>query len=465
MNFTGLIFLIAAHYISGKGLLKLFNVNLSPIALNCLSLIIGVPLISFAPCILQLLHVPITLASVSVAITIMFFAFSIPLLRNFKLPVFHRINMPKSYEWAALIICFSLMFYSVWRCFYFPPLSRDALTGPELIAEFTIREKTMINSVFNVDLTTTNNYYKSPYVTSLQIIYKLLVCPFGQLWLSVIFVCFTIWLYDLLKERIHPILAGVLLILFMTIAEMFAYTFLILYDYSNTVFFFLGFYFLMKYFKSGYFRELMLSAFLFGVATYIRTETLVLVVMVLPLVFIHFRTKYMSGVMIIKQLSLFMVAPVAFYFLCMHVFVALFIPIPFDFSSQLNPDLNNFAFFFERLKEINTRLIFSEYALGLWGYFIYIFLVFLAIDIIWKRRFNLEARTALYGIALVYLGLGLLGYLIPHVDLMNTTKRGLFKALPLMLLYLANSNSLLTISEYLKKLEYKPTKDNDVIIN
>ncbi|MFI5195924.1 MAG: hypothetical protein ACHQD8_02450 [Chitinophagales bacterium] len=50
--------------------------------------------------------------------------------------------------------------------------------------------------------------------------------------------------------------------------------------------------------------------------------------------------------------------------------------------------------------------------------------------------------------------MALLGYLIPLVDLMNTTKRGLFKALPLMLLYMANSASLQRISEAIKQWEF-----------
>jgi cbb3-type cytochrome oxidase subunit 3 len=458
MNFTGLIFLLIAHYITGKGVLKLFKIETGQTEQFCLALITGIPLVSFGPCVLQILKIPITGTSAATITAIIGAICSIPLFINFKKPVLPKLKLPKLYELPALSVCILLILFSIWRCFYFPPYSRDVLSGPELIAEYTVSEHTMINSVFNVDLSTSNNYYKSPYITCLQIIYKLLVTPFGQTWLSILFVAFIIWLYGILKSRIHPILAGVILLLFLCIQEMFAYSFLILYDYSNAVFFFAGFYFLSKFMKSGRENEFIFSAFMFGLATYIRTETLVLIAFILPMLFVHFFRKKESITNNLKQLGVFFVLPFAFYFICMHIFVALFVPIPFNFHEQINPDLGNIGLLTERISGITGGLVFSDISVGLWGYFIYIFLGIFAIDLVWKRKFNLEARLALFGIVLVYFGIAFLGYLIPHVDLYNTSKRSMFKLFPLMLLYLANSDLLLTISGFLNRLEYDQQK-------
>ena len=57
------------------------------------------------------------------------------------------------------------------------PTSRDALSGPEAIAEFAVREHSMINSFFNIDLSTTNNQFKSPFLISLQMICKMAGFP------------------------------------------------------------------------------------------------------------------------------------------------------------------------------------------------------------------------------------------------------------------------------------------------
>ena len=89
--------------------------------------------------------------------------------------------------------------------------------------------------------------------------------------------------------------------------------------------------------------------------------------------------------------------------------------------------------------------------LRLFGSFFYFFLVVLIADIIWPRRFNRESLISLYGIAVVYVGLAFLGYLFPLVDIHNTTKRGFFKLLPIILLYLGNSGLLLCLSGKISK--------------
>src|SRR5438045_3136812 len=98
---------------------------------------------------------------------------------------------------------------------------------------------------------------------------------------------------------------------------------MILYDYSNMVFFFCGFYFLIKYADEHKANHLLFSAFLFGLATYIRTETLILVVFIAPLVMLYlYKAKErMNGGAI--KLGAFILFPAIFYFLCIHVFVRL----------------------------------------------------------------------------------------------------------------------------------------------
>jgi len=454
MNLLGLLFVLTAHYFSGRGILRLFRVTLPRLQIFCASMIIGVAVLSFVPCFVQLMNIAITVTSVSIGIGVVTWLLIIPLVINFKKPVFQKIVLPARYEWPFIIILIFLMAVSVWRCFYYPPLSRDMLTGPELIAEYTVRESTLVNSVFSIDLTTTNNYFKSPFITGLQIIYKLLVCPFGQLWLSVIFVSFTTWLYALMRRAIHPLLGGLLLLFFISIPDLYAYTYIILYDYSNTVFFFCGFYFLYRDSESQLTADILLATFLFGLATYIRTETLVLVVMTAPLLFtILYRLKVPA-----KKATLYAAAflgiPALFYVVCIHVFVRNFIPIPFDLGSQVNPQLSHVSVFFARLWDMNRYLIFSRWGISEYGYFIFLFCYLLLLDVCCIRRFNRASLIALYGIAVVYFGIAFLGYLLPLYDLDNTTKRGLFKLLPLMFLYMCNSGVLLRLSAALEKWEY-----------
>ena len=459
MNFAGLLFLIITHYLCGRGLLQLFKLQLSNALTICFSVMIGVPLLSFVPCFVQLLHIPITATSISVAIIIFTVICSIPLLINFKRPQFKKIVLPELYELPFLLVCLCLVILSVWRCYYYPPTARDMLSGPELLAEYTVREKTMINSVFTIDLHTTNNYFKSPYITCLQIIYKLLVQHFGQVWMSVLYLPFITFIYTMLRERLHPFLASLLLFFFMAIPDLFAYSFVMLYDYSNMVFFFTGFYFLVKHLENKQSNYFAFSVFLFGLATYIRVETVVLIGMMalLPLyIYYKERTGFKK---IAVRLSLLLGVPFIFYIICMQVFVRNFVPIPYHATNDINHKLSDISVFFSRIGAINDVLIFGDQGRIVYGYFMRVFLALFIADFILfltnrkTRGFNMEARYALFGIAVVYLGLPFMGYLFPLFDLMNTTKRGMFKLLPIMLLYMSNSGLIQKLSDQLKKWE------------
>ena len=95
----------------------------------------------------------------------------------------------------------------------------------------------------------------------------------------------------------------------------------------------------------------------------------------------------------------------------------------------------------------------------MYGYFIYVFYILVAADFIFKRRkYTEEAKLFLYGVGVVMVGLAFIGYLLPLADLSNTTKRGMFKLIPLILLYLADSSIVQSLSRGLTKWENPPAK-------
>ena len=219
MPFLAFLLLALLFLLSGYGLLQLFGLRLKTAYTITLSLLLGVALASFLPFLLQLCFIPLTGFTVFGSLTLAAALLNIPTARAirqkglaaYRAALFPRRFQVTTYEIPFWIIIGFLVFVSVWRCYYLPPTSRDALSGPEAIAEFAFREHTMINSFFNIDLWSTNNQFKSPYLISLQLIFKLAGFPFGQLWLSIVFVSFTVFLYNALKETLHPILAGILL--------------------------------------------------------------------------------------------------------------------------------------------------------------------------------------------------------------------------------------------------------------
>lgn len=463
MNFPGLLFLLITQYFTGRGLIQLCKTQMRPLLLFCFSMISGVAIFSFLPFFIELLHIPITTGSVSISIGIVTLLFMIPLfgiIKSFKMPTFKDLfGGLQLYEAPFLIIFVLLMALSLWRAWYYPPNARDMLSGPEVMADFALKEKHIINSLFHIDLQSTNNYLKPPFITSLQIIYKMFVQPFGQTWLSILFVNFIIIVYTLLKEKLHPVILCIMLLYFFGMPEVFGYSYLMLFDYSNMVFFFGGFYFINKYFENKEMGNFAFSVFMFTIATYVRTETLILVGMVLPLIMFHQYKDKMPAAKSVIRLAVFVFIPFIVYFLCMNVYVKHFIPIKYDVSNDINKNLGDVSFFFNRVTDMSTKLIFSDTAgMYYYGYYPWVFMFIIVIDIIMvatgSKKFTTEGRTFLYGIVMVYIGLAFIGYVLPLADLLHTTKRGLFKLFPLILIYYRNSPFLLMITNSVNKWEY-----------
>lgn len=460
MTFIGFIFLLLIQFLSGWGLVQMFGAEPHRLKRTALCFAVGVALVSMVPFFLELARIPIDLTSVLAGMLLLCALVNIPGLRKWRTWSFKGMKVRwlpsfKLYEWPFMVVFALILIASVWRAYYFPPNARDVLSGPEVVAEYAVKEHTMINSVFTVDLQTTNNYQKPPFITGLQIIYKLFGFPFGQVWLSVLTLAFTVFLYQALREKVHAIIAGLMLLFFFAIPELYAYTFIILFDYPNMVFFFFAFYYLVRYLSSGKANEFYFATVLFGIASYIRLETLFFVGLLLPAIWISaakhkfgFATTAIRSLMLLGASSLF-------YILWVKVFMAYYMPGQFNIKNQFNTHLSSLLPLWERFRDLNIRLLFGRLSPLLWGYYFPAFLTLLAGEIAFFRRLSRESRNWIYGITIIYLGLPVMGYLLPLVDLMHTTKRSLFKILPLMLMALANNGLLQMLSQRISSWEEK----------
>jgi hypothetical protein len=140
----------------------------------------------------------------------------------------------------------------------------------------------------------------------------------------------------------------------------------------------------------------------------------------------------------------------------MNLFLKKYIPGNYSVGTDINPHLTDISNLFKRLSDIVTVLTFSQYGFNYFGYFIKIFLFIAAVDLVAFRKFNREQVNYLYGLLAIYLGLGLIGHILPLADLEHTTKRGMFKLFPLMLMYICNSNSLIWLTEKIRNWEFPP---------
>lgn len=457
-NWVMFIALTLLQCLTGLGLASLFKIWLKPAMLVALWMLIGIAVFSFIPFLLQLFFIPLTSVNVFVALIIACLLLNIKYNRsihNVKMVWQDRSFDIRLYEIPFLIAIIVIALISIWRCYYLPPTPRDLTSGAEVIAKYAVREKTMINSVFSVNLESTNNQYKPPFITSLQVIYKYAGFPFGQVWLSTIFISFLVFLYHALSNTLHRIIAGLLIVAFLAIPEMYAYTFMVLFDYPNAVYFFLSAYFLFAYFYLGDKKFLPFSGLLMGIATYTRSETVCFAgLMALIILWHHIRHWKGMGKLLLSIVT-YLLPPLILYLLSITIYINYYLPSAYNIKGLINPDLLNLRLLYTRFITINARLIFSEQGIIYYGYFIFIFLFFLLVDLVIYRKLNSAARNCLFAVLVIYLGLPLLGHILPLLDIDNTTKRGFLKMFPLMLLYLSHSTFLLSLSERIRKWEAK----------
>lgn len=449
MSWLLLLILILWQGITGLGLISLFNIKCRPAMMIALWFLAGIAVFSFIPFLLQLLYIPLTSTAVYAALMVVMLLLNIRYTKNRMLlkQVLHELRFSiRLYDIPFLLVITAIVFISVWRCFYLPPTSRDLTSGAEVIAEYAVREKTMLNSVFTVNLETTNNQFKPPFITSLQIIYKYAGFYFGQIWLSTIFIAFLVFLYQALAQQLHRILAWALLLIFLAIPEMYAYTFMVLFDYSNAVFFFLSAYFLFD--RDAY--NIKLSGLFMGIATYVRSETLILACF-MALYILWKRKRW------IYNAAWFLAPAFLLYVLSVTIYINVYLPVPYDVKGLVNPELFNPASLLKRFIALNDEIIFNHQGVIYYNYIFFIFLAVLGSDLVYSYKLNPAARNWLFAVLVLYLGYPLLGHVLPLLDLHNSTKRGLFKIFPLMLLYMGNSPLLNELSAKIKTWELAPT--------
>ena len=453
-----IIVLSLVQFATGFGLLSLFKIQLKPAMHLTLSVLMGIGVFSVVPFLLQLFFVPLTGLNVFLSLALSCLLLNVrpkTRLRQLKRVLQQTKFSIRLYEIPFLLVMTFIILISVWRCFYLPPTSRDLTSGAEVIAEYTVREKTMINSVFTLHLETLNNHFKSPFIVSLQVIYKYAGLPFGQVWLSSIFICFIIFLYHALGLTLHRMLAGLLIVCFLANPEMYAYTFLVLYDYSNAVFFFLSAYFLIEFLRSGHRHHIVFAGLLMAVATYIRSETLVLAMLLsLAIVWHYIKTKGRMVKMMVAGAWFLLPAALA-YLVMANIYINHYLPIHYDVGNLLNTDLLNLRPLWDRFIDINLVYLFSLNGAKYYGYLFFIFFIVLVADMFYSKKQNAAADRWLYAVVVVYAGMPLLGFLLPLLDLDNSTKRGLFKMFPLLLLFMSNSTLLKDVSEKIRNWEQR----------
>lgn len=473
MNILNFILLVFSHYLIGWGILRLIGVSKisSSLQFTFVSLLFGIGFSSLLPVVLEMMSVAINPASLLTIILIVsvvpagFWFRSSPISSILEL-IRHFRQSIRVYELVFFGVFFYLFYIGMLKCAYFPPVPRDLTSGAEAIAEYTIKEQHINNSYFTVDLSSTDNYQKPPFLLGLQIIYKTFVQPFGQVWLIIMSFSFFSLFYILVRRMIHPVFAGIVTLLLFCTPEFYGYAITMpLYDFPNTVYLFVGCYYLYRYFIDKDRTNLWLSSVGFGLATLVRPETLFLVAMLCGFYYIWSAVK---GREIISRKALMacfvlMLTPLLIDIFTMEIFIKHFIPSGLNFGNKFNNNLLNFEPLNKRWEVLTRVLMFSgektPKALNriFYAETFNIMTVFIIIEfafVLFTRKIDFKASVWFIFMVLVFVLLLLIGYLLPFTEFTNA-KRGLFKLLPLIYVFVVNTRLMQFVSGKLTDWELR----------
>ncbi|GAB4035789.1 glycosyltransferase family 39 protein [Spirosoma jeollabukense] len=463
-----IVLVVIGQFLIGFGLITRLRVATNGFSLAGLSMLVGMGVSSVLPFIVQFAHLPIAPKPVFVGLGVVAFL-SLYLLRGQlaylrKIASWRRLSV-RLCELPFLAFWAYLLFISAWKCAWFPNQPFDTIVGPDLVATFAVKEHTLVSSVFTEHLPSvsvfSNQPFYAPFTAMQQVIYLLAAeghgpFAFGKVWLTVLVLAFGVFLYAELRERIHPLLAGILVTLLACTPELFAYTLLVQTDWANAAFFAAGVILLERYLESDQRRYLTGSTLLFALACWTRTETIFFVPIGSLLVFAKtIRSSPKKAIYRSAYLFLGCLLPVLFW---NYGFLRSYVPLPPHTSlGSIHGITEGYvAHLLQIYKSMNAQVVFDA---DYWNYAVPTFLFLTVLNIISFR--DKHGLSLLIWIAAVYV---LFGLFIQHIDGANipyTFRRGFFKLLFLMYVYLGTTSLFRWFSAWLYRWEGRP--DNSAI--
>lgn len=440
--------LLTLRLLKKKDVIK---IDLESIAL---SIILGMGIGSFLTFLLEVVTIPLTFISI-LGINVLFIAVLWILKRKISLQFDFRFKL-----WDLLPLLFILFFagISIWRTYYYPPYSYDSMMGIDLVAKYGVRDGSISNSQLFKELLPlsqvyTNQLFYAPFTMLMQIIYRLVGIDFGQIWLGFISLSFLTFFYAIAKKLAHPLIAffGVLFILF--VPEFFAYSFILQTDYSNAIYFFIGVYFFYLYTLKNEISDIAISTLAMFFACWTRTETIFFIPFGSLLLLIRKmrESPHTLNFNILKIPFLFSFIPSIAIFLWNIFYIEFYMPEGIDPGGQIDPQTDQlFSKIAGNISGMNEIVIFRD---QLWNESVPIFLFFFGTSLLYAilKQKSPEGLQILFWIGVLYMVFHVLFILFPAVNIDATFRRGFFKFIPLMGLYLILSDLGQWVSTGLKK--------------
>ncbi len=427
------IFLL--QVMTGYGVNQKLGFRARPAQVIGLAMLTGLGITSLVVFALEVARIPLGFTSITIAMLIVA-CFFWKVYFKLRSSVAGWSKWPKFYEYLFLVPITILVATSIWRCVYQPITPFDSKVGIDLVAKYALMEGTIASTVFTEHIPgvwySSNQPFYAPFAMLMQVVFRSTGLPFGKVWLSFLFVGFLFFFYNRLRSSVHPIIAGVLLLVFLCIPEMYAYTFLVQTDFSNAVFFALGVIFFYDYFIKRDFdkTKLMLSIMFISFAVWARSETIVIVPLGLSLI-LYKEFPIQPKRALIYSMA-YLAIPLAIFVMWNFVYIKLYLPVSPAALSEINLSFDSY------LPKIWTTVK-GMVKIGMtpdyWNYAISGSVVLYLLNLIIFRSF--KGSHPMLWILVFFVLFVFMIYHIPGVGIGTTYRRGLFKFLPLLIFVLS----------------------------
>jgi len=450
----GILFIVVVlEFTLGLAMLARLGVRTSRPMTLTLSVISGMFLHSLILFLTQLVHIPLSLSSVVLSALVGVLILHVPprrLITYYK----ELLRAPRwtlsMYDVVAICIGIYLLYISVWATFYWPVTPFDAMAGIDLVAKAAVAEGTLNCSIYRDPILAghlSNQPFYAPFAMLQQVITRSMGFPFGQVWLAVLSISFYTFMFAFLRERVHPFIADVLWIFFIMIPELYGYTLLMQTDFANAVYYSIGGILMIMAVEQKN-RDLLWGSTLFlAGAAWSRSESFLLVVVMLL-----FMTPWIIRTFSVRSALVWVGSTGA---LTIAVF-ALWHVLWFRFFLPVYPDSAAELIGFDPTRFLSvTGLMFDNVLsdVGYWGMTFYGFVTIVVVDAaytLYKKKTWEVALPALW-ILVTFVILLVVGTIFASAVVDQTLRRGLFKILPFLYMFIAGTTILQLASQRLRR--------------
>lgn len=449
----GLPFVLLMHTLLGVSVLGAFELRMTRTITLILSLFAGMFLhtVLFFAC--DLVGIPLTATSMFMSLIVGVLA-TAPLWKSARKMLQHlqapsKINL-RLYDLPVIGLSGYVFYMILWASWYWPVTPFDAMAGIDLVAKSVVTDHTIVNHVFtdpSLQGQLSNQPFYAPMAMLMQAIMKLIGFTHNQVWVGIVSVAFSIFIWAALRQLVHPFIAAVLYLLFLLTPEMFGYTYLLQTDYINAVFIVAGVYLFWQGAEQANKTVVAASAVFFAAACWSRTESPLLiaigVVGALPLLQRRF------GMASSVRTTGLIVAVSALVFALWHVlFFNVFLPVRPSTADQI-VGFSASRFFDVVTSTWTSVLSRTDY----WGIIVWLFIGVAAVSTGVFRRAT--SGMLLVWIVSILIGLWIAGSLFSAAIVEQTLRRGMFKLIPLLTLAIAASQLVTSASDRLSMWEQR----------